>query len=117
MITLLSPAKTLDYSKDFNFQPSVPTFLNDSSKLVKGLKSKEPKDIASLMSLSDKLATLNFERFQSWSAAKKLVLMQSTLFLFLKGTFIRDSKRKIFQRVILILLRNTFEFFQGCMGS
>ena len=72
MIILLSPAKTLDYSKDFNFQPSVPTFLNDSSKLVKGLKSKEPKDIASLMSLSDKLATLNFERFQSWSAAKKI---------------------------------------------
>ena len=72
MIILLSPAKTLDYSKDFNFQPSMPTFLNDSSKLVKGLKSKEPKDIASLMSLSDKLATLNFERYQSWSAAKKI---------------------------------------------
>ena len=72
MIILLSPAKTLDYSKDFNFQPSVPTFLNDSAKLVKGLKSKEPKDIASLMGLSDKLATLNFERFQSWSAAKKI---------------------------------------------
>ena len=72
MIILLSPAKTLDYSKDFNFQPSVPTFLNDSAKLVKGLKSKEPKDIASLMGLSDKLAALNFERFQSWSASKKI---------------------------------------------
>ena len=24
------------------------------------------------MSLSDKLATLNFERFQSWSASKKI---------------------------------------------
>ena len=73
MIILLSPAKTLDYSKDFNFQPSVPTFLNDSSKLVKGLKSKEPKDIASLMSLSDKLATLNFEGFSLGQQQKKLV--------------------------------------------
>ena len=72
MIVLLSPAKTLDYTKEFDVEPSAPAFLSDSAKLIKELKTKEPKDIASLMGLSDKLATLNFDRYQSWSAAKKM---------------------------------------------
>ena len=71
MIIVLSPAKTLDYDFDFSNQHSVPTFLNQSSKLIKLLQKKEPKDIASLMGLSDKLATLNFDRYQSWTASKK----------------------------------------------
>ena len=72
MIVLLSPAKTLDYTKEFDVEPSAPAFLSDSAKLIKELKTKEPKDFASLMGLSDKLATLNFDRYQSWSAAKKM---------------------------------------------
>ena len=38
MIIVLSPAKTLDYDFDFSNQHSVPTFLNQSSKLIKLLK-------------------------------------------------------------------------------
>jgi hypothetical protein len=49
----------------------VPSFLSQSSKLIGQLKKKEPKDIASLMGLSDKLATLNYDRYQSWTASKK----------------------------------------------
>ena len=72
MLILLSPAKTLDYSKDFDVKPTAPAFLSDSSKLIKELKTKEPKDIATLMGLSDNLATLNFDRYQSWKAAKSI---------------------------------------------
>jgi cytoplasmic iron level regulating protein YaaA (DUF328/UPF0246 family) len=49
----------------------VPSFLGQSSKLINQLKQKEPKDIASLMGLSDKLASLNYDRYQSWTASKK----------------------------------------------
>ena len=70
MIILLSPAKTLDYSVDSKPNHTAPQFLNQSAKLIKVLKDKEPKDIASLMGLSDKLATLNFDRYQSWKASK-----------------------------------------------
>ncbi len=83
MIVLLSPAKTLDYTKEFDVEPTAPAFLSDSAKLIKELKTKEPKDIASLMGLSDKLATLNFDRYQSWSAAKKMSAdSQPALFVF-----------------------------------
>ena len=71
MIIVLSPAKTLDYDFESNNKHSVPSFLGQSSKLINQLKQKEPKDIASLMGLSDKLATLNFDRYQSWTASKK----------------------------------------------
>jgi len=71
MIIVLSPAKTLDYEFDNDINNSVPSFLSQSSKLIGQLKKKEPKDIASLMGLSDKLATLNYDRYQSWTASKK----------------------------------------------
>ena len=72
MITVLSPAKTLDYSVNYTDKHTVPSFLPKSSQLVKTLKAKEPSEIASLMGLSDKLASLNFDRYQSWNASKKL---------------------------------------------
>ena len=71
MIIVLSPAKTLDYDFESNNKHSVPSFLGQSSKLIKQLKQNEPKDIASLMGLSAKLASLNYDRYQSWTASKK----------------------------------------------
>ena len=71
MIIVLSPAKTLDYEFETDGNHSAPSFLSQSSKLIGQLKKKEPKDIASLMGLSDKLATLNYDRYQSWTASKK----------------------------------------------
>ena len=85
MIIVLSPAKTLDYEFEAGSSHSVPTFLSQSSKLIKELKKKEPKDIASLMGLSDKLATLNYDRYQSWTAAKKVSNESKPSMLVFKG--------------------------------
>jgi cytoplasmic iron level regulating protein YaaA (DUF328/UPF0246 family) len=63
----------------------VPDFLSHSSKLIKQLKTKEPKDIASLMGLSDKLAALNYDRYQSWTAAKKVSKDTKPSMLVFKG--------------------------------
>ena len=85
MIIVLSPAKTLDYEFESNHDHSVPAFLSQSSKLIDNLKTKEPKDIASLMGLSDKLAILNFDRYQSWSPAKKVSADSKPSMLVFKG--------------------------------
>ena len=45
MITVLSPAKTLDYSANYNDTHSVPSFLKKSGELVKELKQKEPSEM------------------------------------------------------------------------
>ena len=69
MLAILSPAKTLDFdSPAVTDQHSVPEFAKDSTALIKTLRGLEPADISSLMGISDKLATLNHDRYAQWSA-------------------------------------------------
>ncbi len=46
----------------------MPQFLDESEKLVGVLKKYNSKKLSSLMSISDKLADLNVDRFKSWEA-------------------------------------------------
>ena len=85
MIIVLSPAKTLDYEFETNSNHSIPAFLSQSTQLIGQLKKKEPKDIASLMGLSDKLAALNYDRYQSWTASKNISSDSKQSMLVFKG--------------------------------
>ncbi len=67
MIAVISPAKTLDFEKDCPaHEPTVPEYLDQSSNLVGILRKKSRGDLMSLMSISEKLADLNFDRYQNW---------------------------------------------------
>jgi cytoplasmic iron level regulating protein YaaA (DUF328/UPF0246 family) len=72
MLLLISPAKTLD------FETPAPTaeftqadFLKQSKQLISELRVLAPQDISKLMSISDKLGVLNFDRFASWKTPFK----------------------------------------------
>ena len=67
MKLVLSPAKSL------NFDSKLPTaitteacFLNESLRLNKLLKKKSARSLSKLMSISNNLGQLNYERNQSW---------------------------------------------------
>ena len=68
MIIVISPAKTLDLSeydhKRFDF--SEPIFKNEIDELVSVLKTKDIKSIMKLMNISEKLATLNYDRYHEF---------------------------------------------------
>jgi cytoplasmic iron level regulating protein YaaA (DUF328/UPF0246 family) len=67
MLIVISPAKKLDYTSAVNSPLTTqPALLDHSGELAQGLKALAPQDVSSLMSLSDKLGALNFERFQEW---------------------------------------------------
>lgn len=67
MLTVISPAKTLDFeSAPCTQHHSQPKFLSQSQQLIDELKELSAPAIASLMKLSDKLAGLNMARFQTW---------------------------------------------------
>ena len=67
MLIVISPAKKLDYASSVNAPLTTqPALLGHSQELLQGLKALAPQDVSSLMSLSDKLGALNFERFQEW---------------------------------------------------
>jgi len=69
MITVLSPAKKLT-EKDASQTPeqTAPVFLKESSELMDKLKKMSAKKLGTFMSISPKLADMNFERFQQWDA-------------------------------------------------
>ena len=69
MLAILSPAKTLDFDSPLTTdQHSAPEFTKESKALIKTLRQLEPSDVGSLMGISDKLATLNHDRYAHWSA-------------------------------------------------
>lgn len=67
MLIVISPAKTLD----FETPPatdiySTPEFIPESKQLIRGLRKLAPHEISNLMGISDKLGTLNYDRFHAW---------------------------------------------------
>ena len=68
MLIILSPAKRLDYkTPSATMQYTQPAMLEESKKLIKGLKKLKAEDISQLMKVSDKIAALNVERYNSFS--------------------------------------------------
>lgn len=67
MITVLSPAKTLDESPVEVLDVQSPRLLHESTQLVGVLRKKSVDDIRQLMNVSEKIATLNVDRFQQFA--------------------------------------------------
>jgi cytoplasmic iron level regulating protein YaaA (DUF328/UPF0246 family) len=68
MIAVLSPAKSLDFSPAPTGVPcTVPERLAESTALIEAARTLSPAQLASLMDLSESLATLNHERFIAWT--------------------------------------------------
>lgn len=68
MKIVVSPAKSLDFETKLPTEKfSQPQFLEQSEKLNKVLVKKKPKALSTLMSISDNLAELNWQRNQEFS--------------------------------------------------
>ncbi len=67
MKIVLSPAKSLNFEKELpTSKHTTSSFLKESKQVHKILKEQSPKDLSELMSISDKLSDLNWERNQKW---------------------------------------------------
>lgn len=67
MLAIISPAKTLDLESAVpNFTFTQPHLTEHSEQLIEICRQLAPAQIASLMSISDKLAGLNAARFADW---------------------------------------------------
>ena len=66
---LISPAKTFKQTVNRNLALAEPAFKGDADKLAKSLSKLSPKDIQSLMNVSEEIARLNHERYNNWNAS------------------------------------------------
>ncbi|MCH1459654.1 MAG: peroxide stress protein YaaA [Luminiphilus sp.] len=69
MLTVLSPAKTLDYeTAPITQSATLPRFMDQSALLVEDARGLNPDDIRTLMGVSEQIAHLNHERFMNWQS-------------------------------------------------
>ena len=69
MLTVLSPAKTLDYeTAPITQSATLPRFMDQSALLVEDARGFDPDDIRALMGVSEQIAHLNHERFMNWQS-------------------------------------------------
>ncbi|NQV51641.1 MAG: peroxide stress protein YaaA [Flavobacteriales bacterium] len=67
MITILSPAKTLDFDAALpEMAFSQPDFVDESTQLIGKLKTLSKKKVSALMNLNKDLTELNVMRYQEW---------------------------------------------------
>jgi cytoplasmic iron level regulating protein YaaA (DUF328/UPF0246 family) len=67
MKIVISPAKSLNFEKELpTMQFTQSSLLNESKKVHAVLKQQSPAELSQLMSISDKLADLNWQRNKVW---------------------------------------------------
>lgn len=83
MLTVISPAKTLDYETPTTTRKSTqPQFLERAAELVEDARELSPQDIRALMGVSENIAELNHARFMNWSAPFNLDNAKQALLAF-----------------------------------
>ena len=83
MLALISPAKTLDYETTLpssNF--TQPRLLDQSEQLIEVCRELSASQLASLMSVSEKIAQLNVARFQDWQTEFDFANARQAIFAF-----------------------------------
>ncbi|MGO4905031.1 peroxide stress protein YaaA [Flavobacterium sp. W20_MBD1_R3] len=83
MKIVISPAKSLNFDKQLPIDLfTESSFLKESRQVHKVLKEKKPADLSDLMSISDKLADLNWKRNQDWKTPFSTLNARPAVFTF-----------------------------------
>jgi cytoplasmic iron level regulating protein YaaA (DUF328/UPF0246 family) len=83
MKIVISPAKSLNFESELpTKQYSEASFLKEANTIQKVLKKKKPKQLMSLMDISEKLADLNWQRNQAWETPFNLDNARQSIYAF-----------------------------------
>lgn len=115
MILLISPAKSLDFSTTNVQQHSTPRMLADSKVLIDNLKQKSSPDLQKLMKVSEKIATLNVERYQSFSTPFDLTNAKQAVLAF-QGDVYKGMEANTFSEADLAFAQQHLRILSGLYG-
>lgn len=117
MITILSPAKTLDFDSRYDdIEVSTPAFVDESAKLINKLKRISTKKLGSMMHLSKELATLNVDRYQNWTTEFTTENSRPALLTF-SGDVYRGMDNKSFTNDDLAFANDHMRLLSGLHGA
>ena len=115
MIAVVSPAKSLDFETPYTGQFTTPRKLDQSSELIEVLRQKAPAEIGSLMSISDKLAQLNVERYHTFEKDHHLGNARPSLFAF-QGDVYQGLDASTFEPQDIDFAQEHFRILSGLYG-
>ncbi len=116
MKIVLSPAKSLNFEKELpTALHTEPLFLKESREVHKVLKDKKPADLTDLMSISDKLADLNWKRNQVWKTPFNASNARPAVYTFDGDVYIGLDAYSLPQKKIQIL-QDTLRILSGLYG-
>ncbi len=82
MISVISPAKTLDFESSCPPDYTLPRLHNESLELIEALRTKNSEDIQRLMSVSESIADLNVYRYKRFTKAKRSKNTKQSVYAF-----------------------------------
>lgn len=111
MLIVISPAKTLDYDSPLpTDRYTQPEHLDDAALLVKRARQYNVDELMALMSISEKIATLNVERFKKWrrpfrpkNARQAILAFKGDVYAGLEAATFDDSDLEFAQDRLRIL--------------
>lgn len=116
MLIVISPAKKLDYDTPAPVgECTLPELLDASRQLIDILKDYSVEQIAGLMKLSDKLARLNHDRYQSWTPKISRDNAKQALFAF-KGDVYSGLNADQFEPDDIAFAQNHLRILSGLYG-
>lgn len=116
MKLVLSPAKSLDFETELPINKNTePQFLKQSERLNTILKKKSAKSLSKLMSISDALGQLNYERNQSWELPFTTDNSRPAIYAF-NGDVYRGLDAYTIPKDKIETLQNTVRILSGLYG-
>lgn len=116
MIIVISPAKSLDYESPVRIRKfTQPEFLEESSKLIDGLKQLNPEQISELMNISANLGELNYSRYANWTVPFDKKNARQAIFAF-RGDVYLGLKAEQFSSADLNFAQKHLRILSGLYG-
>ncbi|MCW9733362.1 peroxide stress protein YaaA [Avibacterium sp. 20-15] len=116
MLAIISPAKTLDFESAVEkFDVSQPDLTQYSEQLIDICRQLAPNEVASLMSISDKLAALNVARFAQWDKVHHEQNSRPAIFAF-KGDVYTGLDAEHLSREDILFAQQHLRMLSGLYG-
>lgn len=111
MLTVISPAKTLDFDTPAGTKSATqPEFLAQSAGLVEDARALSPEDIQALMGVSENIAQLNHRRFMDWrvpfeldNAKQSILAFKGDVYTGLEASTLTEAQLSFAQSHLRIL--------------
>lgn len=111
MLMVLSPSKTMDHkTPSITKNYSIPEYLEKSEELVKVVKKKRSEELMDLMQISQKIAELNVNRFNSWhlpfskeNSKQAVLAFKGDVYSGLNANNLSENKLKYAQKHLRII--------------